>query len=65
MTKIRASSLRLMLPLDNKGGFVRETVLSRHRNNYPKVTPDQVDYMDVSPMQAGLDLGGFGAFPGA
>ena len=38
-------------PLDDKGNFIRETVLSRHRNNYPKVKPDQVDYMDVSPMQ--------------
>ncbi len=38
-------------PLDEKGNFVRDTVLSRHRDNYPKVTPDQVDFMDVSPMQ--------------
>ena len=38
-------------PLDVKGSFIRATVLSRHRNNYPKVTPDQVDFMDVSPMQ--------------
>ena len=38
-------------PLDEKGNFLRDTVLSRHRDNYPKVTPDQVDYMDVSPMQ--------------
>ncbi len=38
-------------PLDNKGHFVNETVLSRYRGNFPRVEPLQVNYMDVSPMQ--------------
>ncbi|MEW6235536.1 MAG: DNA-directed RNA polymerase subunit beta [Candidatus Omnitrophota bacterium] len=38
-------------PLDAKMHFVNETVLSRYRGNFPRVLPDQVNYMDVSPMQ--------------
>lgn len=38
-------------PLDSRGRFVRDQVLSRFRENYPRVTPDQVHYMDVSPKQ--------------
>ncbi len=38
-------------PIDNKGKFVYDQVLSRYRENYPRVTPDQVNFMDVSPMQ--------------
>jgi DNA-directed RNA polymerase subunit beta len=38
-------------PLDEKGRFVNESVLSRSRGDFPKVGPDEVNYMDVSPKQ--------------
>ncbi len=38
-------------PLDSKGHFVRDVVLSRYRENYPRVAPQHVNYMDVSPAQ--------------
>jgi DNA-directed RNA polymerase subunit beta len=38
-------------PLDSQGKFVRDQVLTRYRENYPRVAPDQVNYMDVSPLQ--------------
>ncbi len=38
-------------PLDGKGRFAGDQVLSRFRENYPRVTPDQVHFMDVSPKQ--------------
>ena len=38
-------------PLDTRGRFQRRTVLCRHRSDFPQVSPEQVDYMDVSPKQ--------------
>ena len=38
-------------PIDNKGKFLREDALARFRGNFPRVTPEQVHYMDVSPLQ--------------
>ena len=38
-------------PLDPKGHFVRDAVLSRYRENYPRVKPEHVNFMDVSPKQ--------------
>ena len=38
-------------PLDRNHRFTNPTVLSRHRGDFPKVGPDQVDYMDVSTKQ--------------
>jgi DNA-directed RNA polymerase subunit beta len=38
-------------PLDKRGKFVRDTVLSRHRGDFPQANPSQVDYMDISPKQ--------------
>ena len=38
-------------PLDGKGRFVRPLVSTRLRDNYPMVSPEEVDYMDVSPKQ--------------
>jgi len=38
-------------PLDEKGCFVRDDVLSRNRDDYPVVPPEQVQFMDVSPKQ--------------
>ena len=38
-------------PLDEKNRFVRDVVLSRIRDDYPVVTPDRIQYMDVSPKQ--------------
>ncbi len=38
-------------PLDNRGRFQRRIVFCRHRGDFPQVSPEQVDYMDVSPKQ--------------
>ncbi|MBD3266702.1 DNA-directed RNA polymerase subunit beta, partial [bacterium] len=38
-------------PIDGQGKFVNELVLTRYRENYPRVSPEQVNYMDVSPLQ--------------
>ncbi|HET6638896.1 MAG TPA: DNA-directed RNA polymerase subunit beta [Gemmatimonadota bacterium] len=38
-------------PLDEKGRFVNEYVLSRLHDNFPLARPDEIDYMDVSPEQ--------------
>jgi len=38
-------------PLDEKGRFIRETVLSRLRGDFPVVKPKLVQYMDVAPRQ--------------
>ncbi|MBN9008381.1 MAG: DNA-directed RNA polymerase subunit beta [Rhizobiales bacterium] len=39
------------LPLDNKGRFTEDLVVCRHAGEVLPVTPDKVDYMDVSPKQ--------------
>jgi len=38
-------------PVDKHNRLQGDTVLSRHRGDFPKAPPDQVDYMDVSPKQ--------------
>jgi len=38
-------------PTDKSGYLDSEAVLARHRGDFPKVPPEQVDYMDVSPKQ--------------
>jgi DNA-directed RNA polymerase subunit beta len=38
-------------PLDKKGRLKGEEVQARQLSEYPIVTPDEVDYMDVSPKQ--------------
>jgi len=38
-------------PLTDDGDFVRDYVQVRYRGDFPLVTPDTVDYMDVSPTQ--------------
>ena len=38
-------------PLDEKGRFVRDTVLVRYRGDFLEVPKDRVDFMDVSPKQ--------------
>ncbi len=38
-------------PLDEKGRFVNSNVVARRRSDYPLVTAEEVDYMDVSPRQ--------------
>lgn len=37
--------------LTKDGNFVEETVLCRYKNDYPKATPKEISYMDVSPRQ--------------
>ena len=37
--------------VDKQGHFTDETVITRHRGDYPTVAPTQVDYVDVSPKQ--------------
>ncbi|MFA6470795.1 MAG: DNA-directed RNA polymerase subunit beta [Candidatus Latescibacterota bacterium] len=38
-------------PLNPDGSFVSDIIKARKRDDYPLVTPKQVDYMDVSPKQ--------------
>ena len=38
-------------PLDEKGNFINPRVKSRRDADYPVVAPDEVELMDVSPMQ--------------
>ncbi|MFU8816136.1 MAG: DNA-directed RNA polymerase subunit beta [Pseudomonadales bacterium] len=38
-------------PLDENGEYTGELVDVRHQNEFQKMTPDKVDYMDVSPKQ--------------
>lgn len=38
-------------PLDDKNQFVRETVACRRGHDVLEVTPDKIDYMDVSPKE--------------
>ena len=38
-------------PLTEDGAFIRDVVKCRQDADYPVVTPDQVDYVDVSPQQ--------------
>jgi DNA-directed RNA polymerase subunit beta len=38
-------------PLDKRGRFANELVLARHRGDFPRRDPNEVDYMDVSPKQ--------------
>ncbi len=37
--------------VDENGKFIHEHVRTRHGVDFPLVTPDHVDYMDVSPLQ--------------
>lgn len=37
--------------LDDKGSFVNNAIKSRYGSDFPVVTPNEVDLMDVSPMQ--------------
>ena len=37
--------------LDEQGRFVEDLIDVRHQNEFTKMTPDKVDYMDVSPKQ--------------
>jgi len=36
---------------DKRGHFLEDRILCRYGGDFPKVTPDRVDYMDVSPKQ--------------
>ncbi|MCX5759178.1 MAG: DNA-directed RNA polymerase subunit beta, partial [Candidatus Hydrogenedentes bacterium] len=38
-------------PLDKSSRLTGDAVLCRHRGDFPKVPPQQVDYVDVSPKQ--------------
>ena len=37
--------------IDDNGSFVDSLIKARHRDDYPMVTADDLDYMDVSPKQ--------------
>ncbi len=39
------------LEVDEKGNFVNDKVISREGGDFPVVTPNEVDYMDVAPNQ--------------
>jgi DNA-directed RNA polymerase subunit beta len=38
-------------PLDTDGTFLEREISCRHKGDFPKVAPKQVEYMDVSPKQ--------------
>ncbi|WP_270330785.1 DNA-directed RNA polymerase subunit beta [Lapidilactobacillus dextrinicus] len=38
-------------PLNEDGSFVDDTVLARHKDDNIEISPEKVDYMDVSPKQ--------------
>jgi len=38
-------------PLDEKGAFVKDRVKSREHGDFPVLTPDELEYMDVAPNQ--------------
>jgi len=38
-------------PLDRHGAFKKDRVKARYRSDYPVVSPQELDYMDVSPNQ--------------
>jgi DNA-directed RNA polymerase subunit beta len=38
-------------PLDETGKFVNEVALCRKRDDYPMLTPQRIDFMDVAPEQ--------------
>ncbi len=37
--------------LDEQGHFIQDRVPCRHRDQFPEVAPDRIEYMDVSPKQ--------------
>src|SRR5476651_2027196 len=39
------------VPLDNRGRFTEDLIVCRHAGEVLPITPDKVDYMDVSPKQ--------------
>jgi DNA-directed RNA polymerase subunit beta len=39
------------MPIDSEGNFTEKDVGCRYKDDFPKVAPKQVDYMDVSPRQ--------------
>jgi DNA-directed RNA polymerase subunit beta len=39
------------IPLDPEGNFLERGISCRYKGDFPKVTPKQVEYMDVSPKQ--------------
>ncbi|MFH0828123.1 MAG: DNA-directed RNA polymerase subunit beta [Candidatus Omnitrophota bacterium] len=39
------------VPLDAEGNFMEKDISCRHKNDFPKVSPKEVEYMDVSPRQ--------------
>lgn len=38
-------------PLDEQGNFLKQRIKARQRGDFPVVSPDSVDYIDVSPNQ--------------
>ena len=38
-------------PISDKGEFKRDKIKARYRSDYPIATPDEIDFMDVSPNQ--------------
>ncbi len=37
--------------VDAKGQFTAQLITARHKGNFPKVAPDEINFMDVSPKQ--------------
>ncbi len=39
------------VPLDSEGNFLEKDISCRHKDDFPKLTAKEVEYMDVSPRQ--------------
>src|SRR5476649_1789605 len=51
MEEGRYSVAQANVPIDNRGRFTEDLVVCRHSGDVLMITPDKVDYMDVSPKQ--------------
>src|SRR5947209_13964627 len=51
MEEGRYSVAQANQPIDNRGRFTEDLIVCRHSGDVVFVTPDKVDYMDVSPKQ--------------
>src|SRR5437899_1134113 len=51
MEECRYRVAQANVPLDNRGRFTEDLIVCRHAGEVLPITPDKVDYMDVSPKQ--------------
>src|SRR5512138_1486030 len=51
MEEARYTVAQANVPIDSKGRFTEDLIVCRHAGEVLPITPDKVDYMDVSPKQ--------------